>query len=387
MPDAPMDTSDSGSNAATTGGASAPPPNLHLSEEQAKELEEWMQRHIREAVYASSKPLQEALAAMRQQQGQQHLAPPTTTVHTPDGTPATSEPSRTPSPAPAAPLPINPFRRTKPMKDPPRFTGKRTEYGAWSQQMRRKLELDHHLYGGDPELFYLIYSCLDSKPQGVVAVYYAKGGSNCDSSPWDFLAYLDQCYADTNEQARAAATLRTLRQRDNQTFAAFLPRFEKILAQAGGATWPDSAKITFLDGALNEQLRKSLVAAVLPDEYPGWINRVQGVAGRLEGLDKPRENGGWKSKKNKDHDGDTTMGGMNKLGDKQQRGGSGSGRNQPRAGQDSKKCFRCQQPGHFARDCPASAPTPRAAKVKQPARTEQAASETEDDDDSGSEKE
>ena len=194
----------------------------------------------------------------------------------------------------------------------------------------------------------------------MVATYYKKGGPDENRDPVAFMQYLDQCYADTNEQSRSANTLRTLRQHDDQSLASFLPRFEKILAQAGGAAWPDSAKITFLDGALSQRLRSNLVAAVLPDEYHGWVSRVQEIAGRLEGLDKAQRssgNRGWKSKKSNDNDGDIAMGGMNKVGNKQ-RGGGGSGGGRQRPGPDNRRCFRCQEPGHFAAACTA----PRSAK-------------------------
>ena len=58
------------------------------------------------------------------------------------------------------------------MKDPPRFSGKRDEYASWSYQMNHKMRLDSHFYEGNSELWYLIYSCLEAKPQAVVSTFY-----------------------------------------------------------------------------------------------------------------------------------------------------------------------------------------------------------------------
>ncbi|KAK2741066.1 pol-like protein [Colletotrichum kahawae] len=63
---------------------------------------------------------------------------------------------------------------------------------------------------------YYINAYLDHRPQQVIATFYAAGAS-------------------------------------------FLPWFEWILAEAGGADWPSRAKITLLEGALSVKLRKALV--------------------------------------------------------------------------------------------------------------------------------
>ena len=47
-----------------------------------------------------------------------------------------------------------------------------------------------------------------------------------------------------------ALTFITMRQGSKELFSAFLPRFEKALADAGGMAWPDEVKRSYLDGAL-----------------------------------------------------------------------------------------------------------------------------------------
>lgn len=49
----------------------------------------------------------------------------------------------------------------------------------------------------------------------MVAAFYAAGGIDGRYVPEAFLSYLDRIYKDRNEQARAAAALRSLRQRDD----------------------------------------------------------------------------------------------------------------------------------------------------------------------------
>lgn len=320
--------------------------------------EEWLNHRINEAVNASTRPLLEQLAAISERLN--HSLPPREEPQQTDRTPA----SPTPIGAPAFAS-----YRTKPLPNPPKFSGRRVEYAAWSTQMRDKIALDAHFFSSDYEIWYLIYSCLDSQPQQVVATFYQAGGPGGRREPAAFLQYLDRTYADQNEQARAAATLRELRQRDDQPLTQFLPRFEKTIAQAGGELWPDSAKITFLEGALNQQLRRSLVSVALPSSYTEWLARVQEVAGRLEGLApssrRPRDSRVPKAEPlaRRDIDGDTRMTGVNKLGPKPRSSGPPLAQ-KPR---DTRRCYDCGKVGHIARSCPE-----RAARATRPARTARA---------------
>lgn len=307
---------------------------------------------VQETVNATSRPINDTLAALQatlERLGQG--APPAET----SGSQAAP---LTPGGSDARPA----ITRGKPLPNPPKFSGRRAEYTPWAQMMRDKIALDRRFYASNNELWYLINSCLDTQPQQVVATYYQTAGPRVNWNPDEFMAYLDRSYADYNEQARAAGALRTLRQRDDQPLAQFLPRFEKTIAQAGGGHWPDDARITFLEGALNPALRSSLVSATLPQDYTGWVNQVQLIAGRLEGLRTLGQRPPWNNKPpRRDAEGDIAMAGMNKLGD-----GRGHAARKPRASRDQ-GCFRCQQPGHFARDCRAPAPVPqestRSAKV------------------------
>ncbi|KAK2728507.1 pol-like protein [Colletotrichum kahawae] len=116
-----------------------------------------------------------------------------------------------------------------------------------------------------------------------MATFYAAGGPGGLYNPQEFLSYLDRTYKDSNVYDQAASTLRTLRQREDQALASFLPRFERILAEAGGADWPSRAKITLLEGALSVKLRKALIGHIavwcprLKRSYPAKAKKVKKV--------------------------------------------------------------------------------------------------------------
>jgi zinc knuckle protein len=250
--------------------------------------------------------------------------------------------------------------RRKPLPTPPKFSGKRSEYAAWAQQMRDKINIDGPLYESDAALWYLINACLDTAPRQVVATFYAAGGPGGERKPAAFMQYLDRTYKDHNVKAKATASLRALHQPDEQAFASFLPKFERIMSEAGGEVWPDETKIAFLEGALNNRLKNSLVTISLPSEYFGWIERVQEVAWKVEkaGTQRNYNNAAvdrqphkeHKESKERDTDGDVKMTGVNaaRANRKRYDSDASSGAEEVK---ETRKCFSCGKPGHLIRDC------------------------------------
>ncbi|XP_044717391.1 reverse transcriptase (RNA-dependent DNA polymerase) domain-containing protein [Hirsutella rhossiliensis] len=77
-----------------------------------------------------------------------------------------------------------------------------------------------------------------------------------------FLDYLNRRYGDPNAKARALDRLRSLKQKPDESFASFFPKFEKELADSGGGEWADVVQINYLEGAINNRLKSSLVSAI-----------------------------------------------------------------------------------------------------------------------------
>lgn len=85
-------------------------------------------------------------------------------------------------------------------------------------------------------VWYLINACVDTTPRPVVATLYAAGGPGGSPDPEVFMSYLDRTYKDHNLEAKAIAQLRTLYQPEGHAFAAFLPKFERVLSEQDGRT-------------------------------------------------------------------------------------------------------------------------------------------------------
>ncbi|KAK2738321.1 pol-like protein [Colletotrichum kahawae] len=76
-----------------------------------------------------------------------------------------------------------------------------------NEQIRNKIELDVRYISSNADIWYFINSCLDSRPQQVVATFYTAGGLGGQKDSVEFLKYLNRTYKDLNTDLRAATTL------------------------------------------------------------------------------------------------------------------------------------------------------------------------------------
>ncbi|KAJ6436330.1 ATP-dependent DNA helicase pfh1 [Purpureocillium lavendulum] len=88
--------------------------------------------------------------------------------------------------------------------------------------------------------------------------------------------------------------VREMRQGDDETFAAFYPRFEAELNDAGSELWPEDTKIHYLQGALNEALKSRLVMLDDTDAYIDFARQCEKISSKMELL------GQWKHKNRDD---------------------------------------------------------------------------------------
>ena len=118
----------------------------------------------------------------------------------------------------------------------------------------------------------------------MAATFVETGGPSGTKDPEEFATYLNSCYGDPNTEKRALRRLHQLKQGEKESFAAFLPRFEKELAEAGGANWTSSVQINYLTGSLNGEMTDRLVGQLgLPKEYQPFVLSLQELGSNLDG--------------------------------------------------------------------------------------------------------
>lgn len=214
--------------------------------------------------------------------------------------------------------------RRKPLPWPKKFDGTRRKFNSFEAQMLHKLKRDTIFVGNAADKFYAIFENLEGDARKLAEPYYTTGGPNGAQNPDKFMEYLASHYKDQNTKKRAAQELLDVKQGPRQRFSPFFSEWERVLAEAGGTLWPDEAKLTILEGAINLRLQGALVSVEMPTDYHKWIKEALSVSGRIEGYHQrrnglfPAHSQGSQNQPSKppkkDKDGDTPMTGVNAAG-------------------------------------------------------------------------
>ena len=93
---------------------------------------------------------------------------------------------------------------------------------------------------------------------------------------------MDSLYIDPNSSARALDRLQTLRQGPRESFATFLPRFEKELVDSGLRGAGDLVVISYLKKAINNQLGYQMLAVDPINDYPEYVRKLALLSSRYE---------------------------------------------------------------------------------------------------------
>jgi hypothetical protein len=205
------------------------------------------------------------------------------------------DPTRPASPVPGPLEPRNPpenllgprpepYRPKKALPDIPRFSGKRKDFKAWALEARAKIGIDGDSIGNPYAQFYYIYSRMESSAQLFVLAHVQEMDRQGLSTPQNLLQYLESIYIDPNEVARARDRLREEKQKGNESFTFYLPKFERLLAEAELTDAPEGVKISYLEGNISIDLRRALIGREKPQSYVAYVRTLLGLASDLEGL-------------------------------------------------------------------------------------------------------
>jgi len=228
--------------------------------QQMQALQE-QQQALREHQYAQVQALQAALAATNSE---------LKALHQPTPAEAPAETPRTPTPMPAPGI-----ARPKPiLPNPPKFDGTRNDYEGWRSLIRDKVDIDGEAIGSARNQFLYVASRLEGKGLQLALTFITMNRDALDASATCLLDYLDSIFGDRHKAQRAVETLRTMKQGPREPFSAFLPRFEKALADAGGMTWPDEVRRSHLDGALTFELRRLTITMPPVAGYGAYVNEI-----------------------------------------------------------------------------------------------------------------
>ncbi|KAI1506791.1 Retrotransposon gag protein [Pyrenophora tritici-repentis] len=148
--------------------------------------------------------------------------PPQTPGHNTD---ATTDPTPT-SETSNTSVPIIPKPRHS-LPHPPTFGGNKSQWRGWKLEMEGKIEEDAQAIGSLKAQLRYVYMRLDGAAKTNVTTYYEIQVKEESPNPFKLLDRLELLYGERNRKEKAIQNLYSIRQKDDETFISFYPRFEK----------------------------------------------------------------------------------------------------------------------------------------------------------------
>ncbi|KAI2479944.1 Retrotransposon gag protein [Pyrenophora tritici-repentis] len=189
---------------------------------------------------------------------------------------ATKTPKPTTPTAKASDSPIYTAPKPRPsLPHPPTFGGNKSQWRGWKLEMEGKIEEDALAIGSLRAQLRYIFMHLEGAAKTNVTTFYETQLRQDLLNPCQLLKRLELLYGERNRKQKAIQNLHSIRQREDETFISFYPRFEKEIANANAEGWDDDAKISYLRNALSNKMRDRLVglSGSDTDTYAGFVQR------------------------------------------------------------------------------------------------------------------
>jgi retrotransposon gag protein len=227
--------------------------------------------------------IQDLEQQLQQQRARTDVLAPPLGREVPIATPNTDA-SGSPNPLPAYQPIGHEVVRGEQLPKPPEFAGKRSEFRSWLTQMYAKLTTDK-AHESESVRFWYIHSRLRGIALTQVEPWVNAVHQNNQHSVDGLVEQLRAAYDDAQTAERASSKLTVMRQ-GNKSFAVFLAEFDRTILEAGGLTWADQVKRTFLNNCLSKELKAALVPVTTPAAYRDYCSLLHTVSSKLEALQK-----------------------------------------------------------------------------------------------------
>jgi hypothetical protein len=187
--------------------------------------------------------------------------------------------------AEASDPPIYAAQKPRPsLPHPPTFSGNKSQWRGWKLEMEGKIEEDALAIGSLEAQLRYIFMRLEGAAKTNVTTFYEMQPRQVSPNPCQLLERLELLYGERNRKQKAIQNLHSIRQREDETFISFYPRFEKEIANANAEGWDDDAKISYLRNALSNKMRDCLVGLSRSNTntYAGFAQRCVDVSNDTE---------------------------------------------------------------------------------------------------------
>lgn len=167
---------------------------------------------------------------------------------------------------------------------PPMFSGIKLQWRGWKLEMEGKIEEDAAAIGNKKSQLRYIFSRLEGAARTNITTFYEMELRREEPNPQALIDRLDILYGERNRKEKAIQALHTIRQKEDESFMAFYPRFEKEIANAEAEAWEDSSKISYLRNALHPKLKAHLIGCSMSEmkTYVAFATKCEEISNQME---------------------------------------------------------------------------------------------------------
>jgi hypothetical protein len=171
----------------------------------------------------------------------------------------------------------------------PKYNGDRSVWPTWKIQALNAITVDGPQIGNNArQVAYLFNHLIDTAAKNMTTwmnIYGSRANSTCTGTPAMFLEEMERLYGDPALMTRSYNLLQTLRQGEKESFNAFYPKFENIMANAGLSATPEHAKVGMLQAALNARFQAAVPPTKIYTKYTDFVSDLQNAAAKFAGDD------------------------------------------------------------------------------------------------------
>ncbi|KAG6040410.1 hypothetical protein E4U17_001994 [Claviceps sp. LM77 group G4] len=200
---------------------------------------------------------------------------------------------------------------------------------TWLASMRAKFAIDGFAIGLPKAQFFYVYSRLGAF-QTTFLPYVTKT-TDYTHQPDAFLTYISDTLGESHKERRAGLNLVKMRQGQHESLTMYVSRWEYTLFEAGSNHFSDHVRIILLSAGLRNEYKTRLDREDWPAAYADFTTLLRGFDGVFSSTAAPLQVEPQQS------DGDPMDISVLRA-----------------AGARRRRCFNCNEIGHFQRDCPKS---------------------------------
>jgi hypothetical protein len=171
--------------------------------------------------------------------------------------------------------------------DLPKYNGDRSVWPTWKIQALNAIAVDGPQIGNNArQVAYLFNHLIDNASKNMTTwmnTYGSRADGTCTGTPATFLEEMERLYGDPALMTRSYNLLQTLSQGEKESFNAFYPKFETIMANAGLSSTPEHAKVGMLQAALNARFQAAVPATKIYISYAEFVSDLQNAAAKFAG--------------------------------------------------------------------------------------------------------